>query len=115
MHQGVISTASALNGADLGLRQERVLLFDKYGVDLLVRGHEHHFERSHPSRGQQQNATLTPIPADTHTDVIDTTKGTMHMVLGGGTSVTSNQIFTTPPACRELVGGCSITRWSTAR
>jgi 3',5'-cyclic AMP phosphodiesterase CpdA len=103
MHQVVISTASALNGADLGVREEWVPLFDKYGVDLVVCGHEHHYERSHPIRGQQQNATLTPIPADTRTDVIDTTKGTVHMVLGGGgTSVTSNQMFYNPPACRVI-------------
>jgi hypothetical protein len=103
MHQVVISTASALNGADLGVREEWVPLFDKYGVDLVVCGHEHHYERSHPLRGQQQNATLTPIPADTRTDVIDTTKGTVHMVLGGGgTSVTSNQMFYNPPACRVI-------------
>ena len=103
MHQVVISTASALNGADLGVRQEWVPLFDKYGVDLVVCGHEHHYERSHPIRGQQPNATLTPIPADTNTDIIDTTKGTVHMVLGGGgTSVTSNQMFYNPPACRVI-------------
>ncbi|MEV8148070.1 metallophosphoesterase family protein [Arthrobacter sp. NPDC080073] len=103
MHQVVISTASALNGADLGVRQEWVPLFDKYGVDLVVCGHEHHYERSHPIRGQQPNATLTPIPADTNTETIDTTKGTVHMVLGGGgTSVTSNQMFYNPPACRVI-------------
>jgi len=103
MHQVVISTAEKLNGADLGVRQEWVPLFDKYGVDLVVCGHEHHYERSHPIRGQQPNATLTPIPADTRTDVIDTTKGTVHMVLGGGgSSVTSNQMFYNPPACRVI-------------
>ncbi|MDQ1730541.1 MAG: hypothetical protein QOK10_700 [Pseudonocardiales bacterium] len=103
MHQVAISTASALNGADLGVRQEWLPLFDKYGVDLVVCGHEHHYERSHPIRGQQQNSTLTPIPADTRTDVIDTTKGTVHMVLGGGgTSVTSNQMLFNPPACRVI-------------
>ncbi|MEE9095255.1 purple acid phosphatase family protein [Pseudarthrobacter phenanthrenivorans] len=103
MHQVVISTAGSFNGADLGIRQEWVPLFDKYGVDLVVCGHEHHYERSHPIRGQQKNATLTPIPADTRKDVIDTTKGTVHMVLGGGgTSVTSNQLFTNPPVCRVI-------------
>jgi hypothetical protein len=102
MHQVVISTA-ALNGADLGIRQEWVPLFDKYGVDLVVCGHEHHYERSHPIRGQQQNATLTPVPADTNTKVIDTTKGTVHMVLGGGgSSVTSNQALYNPPSCRVI-------------
>ena len=103
MHQVAISTADQFNGADLGIRQEWVPLFDEFGVDLVVCGHEHHYERSHPIRGQQQNATLTPIPRATAMDVIDTTRGTVHMVLGGGgTSVPSNQLFFNPPACRVI-------------
>jgi 3',5'-cyclic AMP phosphodiesterase CpdA len=103
MHQVAISTADKFNGADLGIREEWVPLFDKYGVDLVVCGHEHHYERSHPIRGQQSNATLTPVPAATATDVIDTDKGTVHMVIGGGgTSVPSNQLFFNPPACRVI-------------
>ena len=103
MHQVAISTADQFNGADLGIRQEWLPLFDRYGVDLVVCGHEHHYERSHPIRGQQNNATLTPIPASTRTDVIDTSKGTVHMVLGGGgTSAPSNQLFFNPPACRVI-------------
>jgi hypothetical protein len=50
----------------------------------VVCGHEHHYERSHPIRGQESNATLTPVPAATATDVIDTSNGTVHMVIGGG-------------------------------
>lgn len=103
MHQVAISTVDKFNGADLGIRQEWVPLFDKYAVDLVVCGHEHHYERSHPLRGWQSNATLTPIPAATATDVIDTTQGTVHMVIGGGgTSVPSNQLFFDPPACRVI-------------
>jgi 3',5'-cyclic AMP phosphodiesterase CpdA len=103
MHQVAISTADKFNGADLGIRQEWLPLFDKYAVDLVVCGHEHHYERSHPIRGQQTNATLTPIPAATVTDVIDTTKGSVHMVIGGGgTSVPSNELFFDPPACRVI-------------
>ena len=103
MHQVAISTADKFNGADLGIREEWVPLFDKYNVDLVVCGHEHHYERSHPIRGQQQNKTLTPIPAATATDVIDTTKGTVHMVIGGGgTSVPSNELFFNPPQCRVI-------------
>ncbi len=103
MHQVAISTVDMFNGADLGIRQEWLPLFDKYGVDLVVCGHEHHYERSHPIRGQQVNETLTPIPAATSTDVIDTTKGTVHMVIGGGgTSVPSNQLFFSPLACRVI-------------
>jgi 3',5'-cyclic AMP phosphodiesterase CpdA len=103
MHQVAVSTVDKFNGADLGIRQEWVPLFDKYGVDLVVCGHEHHYERSHPIRGQEANATLTPVPAATATDVIDTTKGTVHMVIGGGgTSVPSNQLFFNPLACRVI-------------
>src|SRR5260370_26901577 len=35
MHQVAISTADLFNGADLGIREEWVPLFDKYGVDLV--------------------------------------------------------------------------------
>jgi 3',5'-cyclic AMP phosphodiesterase CpdA len=103
MHQVAISSVDKFNGADLGIREEWVPLFDKYGVDLVVCGHEHHYERSHPIRGREPNATLTPVPAATATDVIDTTKGTVHMVIGGGgTSVPSNQLFFDPPQCRVI-------------
>ena len=105
MHQVAISTAHDFNGADLGIREEWVPLFDRYGVDLVVCGHEHHYERSHPIRGHEVNPTLTPVPASTETQVIDTTKGTVHMVIGGGgTSVPSNGLFYDPPQCRVIVG-----------
>ena len=102
MHQVAISTAEA-NGADLGIREEWLPLFDKFGVDLVVCGHEHHYERSHPIRGHEANATLTPLPTATATDTIDTTTGTVHMVVGGGgTSSPSNTRFYTPPHCRVI-------------
>jgi 3',5'-cyclic AMP phosphodiesterase CpdA len=105
MHQVAISTADKFNGADLGIRQEWLPLFDKYGVDLVVCGHEHHYERSHPLRGRQANRTLTPIPAAMATDAIDTSKGAVHMVIGGGgTSKPSNELFFNPPQCRVIVG-----------
>jgi hypothetical protein len=42
MHQVAISTVDKFNGADLGIRQEWLPLFDQYAVDLVVCGHEHH-------------------------------------------------------------------------
>jgi Calcineurin-like phosphoesterase/Purple acid Phosphatase, N-terminal domain len=104
MHQVAISSVDKFNGADLGIREEWSPLFDRYGVDLVVCGHEHHYERSHPIRGHEANQTLTPIPAATATDVIDTTQGTVHMVIGGGgTSQPSNELFFDPPQCRVIV------------
>ena len=94
MHQVMISSAD-FNGADLGLRAAYQPLFDRYGVDLVVCGHEHHYERSLAVRGVVSGSeTLTPDPVSTATDDIDTELGTVHMVLGGGgTSAPSNQTF----------------------
>lgn len=103
MHQVAISTVDRFNGADLGVRQTWLPLFDRYGVDLVVCGHEHHYERSHPVRGALGTDTLTPRPVSTRTDVVDTSTGTVHMVIGGGgTSSPSNQLFFDPPACRVI-------------
>jgi hypothetical protein len=104
MHQVAISTADKFNGADLGVREEWLPLFDRYNVDLVVCGHEHHYERSHPLHGCEQNRTLTPTPVALATDRIDTSKGAVHMVMGGGgTSAPSNQLLFHPPACRVIV------------
>jgi hypothetical protein len=105
MHQVIVSSAD-FNGADLGVRQQWGPLFDRYGVDLVVCGHEHHYERSLPVRGTVSGSeTLTPNPVATATDVIDTSKGTVHMVLGGGgTSAPSNQDLFTPAKCKVLTG-----------
>ncbi|WP_247197680.1 metallophosphoesterase family protein [Streptomyces sp. GESEQ-35] len=106
MHQVVISTADHPgNGADLGIRQEWLPLFDEYGVDVVVCGHEHHYERSHPIRGHQPNDTMTPDPAATRTDLVDTTGGTVHMVIGGGgTSIPSMDVLFDIPQCNVITG-----------
>lgn len=105
MHQTAISTADRTNGADLGIRQEWLPLFDQYQVDLVVCGHEHHYERSHPLRGALGTDTRTPIPVDTRSDLIDATRGTVHLVIGGGgTSAPSNAMFFPEPRCRVLTG-----------
>ncbi len=46
---------------------------------------------------------MTPVAVATDTAVIDTSKGTVHMVIGGGgTSVPSNHLFFNPPQCRVI-------------
>jgi hypothetical protein len=83
MHQVAMSSAH-FNGADLGIRQEWLPLFDRYGVDLVLAGHEHHFERTFPVKGTLSPNLLTPAPQDDNPTLIDTTKGTVHMIIGGG-------------------------------
>ncbi len=99
MHQCALSSTVTGNGCDLGIRQAWLDLFDRYQVDLVLCGHDHDYERSHPVRGVEHNVgwdaatnapldTLRPIPVTTaNRGEIDSTKGTVHMVLGcGGTS-----------------------------
>ena len=57
MHQVAMSSVHNFNGADLGTRQEWMPLFDRYGVDLVVAGHEHHYERSKAVRGVDPDPT----------------------------------------------------------
>jgi len=89
MHQPAMSSAH-FNGADLGVRQNWLPVFDAYEVDLVLTGHEHHYERSHPVRGVVAgNSLLTPapvaVPAGRRAAAeIDTRHGTVHLTIGGG-------------------------------
>ena len=89
MHQVAMSSAH-FNGADLGIREQWLPLFDAYGVDLVLAGHEHHFERSFPVRGVLPgSALLTPAPhgrawQEGNTAEMDPTDGTVHLTIGGG-------------------------------
>jgi Purple acid Phosphatase, N-terminal domain/Calcineurin-like phosphoesterase len=84
MHQVSMSSAH-FNGADLGIRENWLPLFDRYGVDLVLTGHEHHFERTFPVRGILPGSTLlTPAPQGTDPSLMDTSTGTVHMIIGGG-------------------------------
>jgi hypothetical protein len=71
-----------------------------------VCGHEHHYERSHPLRGADRTSeTLQPRAVGTRTDVIDTSAGTVHLVLGaGGTALPSNARLWVPARARVIVG-----------
>ena len=96
MHQDALSSSLTGNGSDLGIRQEWLPLFDRYEVDLVLCGHDHDYERSFPVRGYDPRAgwdfatgspveTLRPHPVSTvNTGSINTTAGTVHLILGGG-------------------------------
>lgn len=96
MHQDALTSSQAGNGSDAGIRAEWLPLFDRYSVDLVVCGHDHDYERSHPVRGTDPLAgrdaitgaaveTFRPHPVTTSdARVIDTSTGTVHLILGGG-------------------------------
>ena len=100
MHQVAMSSVHNFNGADLGIRQEWLPLFDRHGVDLIVCGHEHHYERTKAVRGVDPASatTLRPMVVSDRLDVIDTSQGLVQMILGGGgTSAPSDGLFYDPP------------------
>jgi 3',5'-cyclic AMP phosphodiesterase CpdA len=84
MHQVAISSAH-FNGADLGIRRNWLPLFDAYGVDLVLAGHEHIFERTYPLRGVVPGTPLlTPSPHGSDPAEMDPRQGTVHLTIGGG-------------------------------
>jgi hypothetical protein len=86
MHQVAMSSAR-FNGADLGIREQWLPLFDAYGVDLVLAGHDHHYERTFPVRGvEPESALLTPAARGSDPDEMDTSQGTVHVIVGGGGS-----------------------------
>jgi hypothetical protein len=94
-HHAACSSAAA--GCYPGIREEWLPLLDRYEADLLLSGHGAGCERSFPCRGFERLAgrlpgtdkmveTRRPHPVvRTDGDSIDTSKGTMHLVLGSGT------------------------------
>ncbi|HYO51640.1 metallophosphoesterase family protein [Archangium sp.] len=62
--------SSGEHGSSSLMRREFTPLFEKYGVDLVLTGHDHHYERTYPMKG---NAVA---PSGGH--------GPIYLVVGGG-------------------------------
>ncbi|CAB3796286.1 hypothetical protein LMG28614_04338 [Paraburkholderia ultramafica] len=99
MHQDALSSSKTGNGSDKGIREAWLPLFDRYGVDLVLCGHDHDYERSYPVRGCNHDKgtdittgrpvdTLQPKPVmsavSSGASTFDTSHGTIHLILGGG-------------------------------
>jgi hypothetical protein len=112
MHQDALSSSRYGNGSDKGIRQSWLPLFDRYGVDLVLCGHDHDYERSWPVRGCnhdvgrdaatgtmidtcQPNPVITAAPIDGR---FDTTHGTIHLILGGGGTSSPLDAYGVDPA-----------------
>jgi Purple acid Phosphatase, N-terminal domain/Calcineurin-like phosphoesterase len=74
------------HGSDGGLRSAWGPLFDKYEVDLVISGHVHAYERTHPIRaGHPTRKVASGGTASASTD------GTTYICVGGG----GNRLYTT--------------------
>jgi hypothetical protein len=83
MHQPAMSTSDA-DGSDLGIRQNWMPLFYKYGVDFVLAGHDHDYERSYVVHGVDSGTVLRPHVVSTDLDSVDSDKGLVHLVIGTG-------------------------------
>lgn len=110
VHYPVMSTAG---GSDLGLRQQYQPLFDEYGVDLVLTGHSHDYERMYPVRGVvPRSATLEPEVVSFASDDYNTSAGAVHLVLGTGGVALPTPTYggtpTQPTASVTVQGGGTV-------
>lgn len=73
-HQPAYSSGS--HGSDMGIRGAYEPMFDKYGVDLVLQGHDHNYQRSYPMNASQK--------VDSCKSVCKDVTGRIWVVTGGG-------------------------------
>lgn len=75
MHHGPYSTSNT-HASEGGVREAWAPLFDRFGVDLVISGHNHCYERTLPLRaGKVSSASTTAV---------DSSQGTTYVTAGGG-------------------------------
>jgi hypothetical protein len=94
MHQPAMSTSDA-GGSDLGIRQSWMPLFYKYGVDFVLAGHDHDYERSYLVHGTDSSTYMRPSVVSTDKTSVDTDKGLVHLVIGTGGTKSHDDVYTT--------------------
>ena len=97
MHQPAMSTSDA-DGSDLGIRQNWMPLFYQYGVDFVLAGHDHDYERSYAVRGTDSGTVLRPHVVSTDLDKVDSDKGLVHLVIGTGGTKGHDDVYQTGTA-----------------
>jgi 3',5'-cyclic AMP phosphodiesterase CpdA len=79
MHQPAMSTSDA-DGSDLGIRENWMPLFYKYGVDFVLAGHDHDYERSYVVSGTDAGTVLRPHVVSPELNHVDSDLGLVHLV-----------------------------------
>ncbi len=96
MHQPAMSSSTSGSGSDLGIRDSWFPLFYQYGVDLVLCGHDHDYERSYAVRGTDPGTFQRPTVVSFDTEVVDTSEGLVHIVLGGGGTSSHDDVYGPP-------------------
>lgn len=110
-HHSAYST-NAGHGSDAGPRERWAPLFDRYGVDLVVNGHNHAYERTHPLR-----AGRVTRQAPSGATVDPTRSGTTYVLAGGG-GAAAYRTATYPTSVLHVAEGRTVREpapWSAVR
>ncbi len=107
MHQPAMSTSDA-EGSDLGIRQNWMPLFYRYGVDFVLAGHDHDYERSYVVKGTDPNTILRPHVVSTELNHVDSDLGLVHLVIGTGGTHGHDDVYMTDTADDEPEEGVNV-------
>lgn len=107
MHQPAMSTSDA-EGSDLGIRQNWMPLFYKYGVDFVLAGHDHDYERSYVVHGTDSGTILRPSVVSTDKDNVDSDLGLVHLVIGTGGTAGHDDVYLTDTVDNEPEEGINV-------
>jgi hypothetical protein len=69
--------SNLFHGSDGGNRRRWESILERHGVDLVVNGHNHSYERTHPLRGG------APVAEAGNGSTVDSSKGTTYLTAGG--------------------------------
>jgi hypothetical protein len=107
MHQPAMSTSDA-EGSDLGIRQNWMPLFYRYGVDFVLAGHDHDYERSYVVKGTDPGTILRPHVVSTELHNVDSDLGLVHLVIGTGGTHGHDDVYLTDTADDEPQEGVNV-------
>ena len=82
MHHRALYSCSN-HGSDVDLRSVWQPIYDQFQVDLVLNGHDHDYERSHPIRGFQPGSSDGALAASGADDAPVNSSGTVYVVAGG--------------------------------
>ena len=102
-----MSTSDA-EGSDLGIRQNWMPLFYKYGVDFVLAGHDHDYERSYVVQGTDSGTILRPHVVSTDKDNVNSDLGLVHLVIGTGGTKGHDDVYMTDSADIEPQEGINV-------
>lgn len=92
--------SSGNHGSNEGNRMvaERLVpLLDEFGVDLVLVGHDHHYERFHPTRGGYGGVPRQVKPLSRDSERRGVAEGTVHLVTGGAGALVDPILDTRSP------------------